>query len=107
MKTAGYSIERVVDYEEWFRRFHDALTSLTEPARSRSPLAILDAWSRGPEARVTPPIDDALLLGRLRAVDPRLAELPHVSEAIIHRTLEDMAMLGVIGGPPPRPAHAA
>jgi hypothetical protein len=108
MKTAGYPIERVRDYDEWYRRFHDGLASLGESARQRSPFAILGAWSPREGARVHPVIDNALLLGRLRAIDPKLADFPHVSEALIHRTLDDMALLGVIERPPPgRPAHAA
>jgi fatty acid CoA ligase FadD9 len=107
MRTAGYPIERVLDYDEWYRRFHDRLASLPEPQRQHSPLAILDAWSRREGARTQPAIDGSLLLARLRAMDASLAEIPHISEPLIHTTLEDMALLGVIDRPPRSPAHAA
>src|SRR5262249_2654044 len=31
VKTAGYPVERIARYEQWYRTFHDRLTSLSEP----------------------------------------------------------------------------
>jgi fatty acid CoA ligase FadD9 len=97
VKSAGYEVERILDYDDWYRRFHDRLAALPEPARQRSPLAILEAWSR--REGVRPTIDGARLLERLHAIDPSLADFPHVTEALIHKTLADMALLGIIEPP--------
>jgi fatty acid CoA ligase FadD9 len=97
VEAAGYDVDRIADYEEWFRRFHDRLASLDERERARSPFAILGAWSSDVGRQGA--VDDALVLTRLRAIDPKLAELPHVDEALIRKTLDDMALAGIIERP--------
>jgi fatty acid CoA ligase FadD9 len=97
VNAAGYPVKRVPEYEAWYRTFEDRLSALAEPMRRHSPLAILDSWER-PEA-FAPEIDDSRLLAHLRAISPGLAELPHVSEPLIHRMLDDMVELPVIAGP--------
>ena len=99
VKTAGYLLERIADYDQWYRTFHDRITSLGEAQRQHSPLAILQAWALPQGARERPEIMNTVLLERLRAIEPGLADLPHVSEALIHRMLDDMAVLGVIDRP--------
>jgi fatty acid CoA ligase FadD9 len=99
LKTAGYPVERIADYAQWYRTFHDRLTSLSEAQRQHSPLAILQAWALPQGARQRPEIMNTQLLERLRAIEPSLADLPHVSEALIHQMLDDMAVLGVIDRP--------
>ncbi|MBX3203457.1 MAG: thioester reductase domain-containing protein [Labilithrix sp.] len=97
--TAGYPVRRVADYDTWFRMFHDRLASLPEPRRQHSPLAILDAWAAPQGARPLPRLDSTRLRERLAAIDAELASFPHVSEALIHKTLDDMATLRVIDRP--------
>jgi fatty acid CoA ligase FadD9 len=99
VKTGGYPVERIADYSEWYRTFHDRLNSLSEAQKQHSPLAILEAWSRPQGSPAMPMIDNKLLLERLNAIDPAFARLPHVSEALIHRMLDDMTVLHVIDRP--------
>jgi fatty acid CoA ligase FadD9 len=95
VKTAGYYVERIADYDAWYRTFHDRLVALSETQRQHSPLPILQAWAR-PRGNETPLFDATRLLERLRTVSPTLADLPHVSEALIHKYLDDMTARGVL-----------
>jgi fatty acid CoA ligase FadD9 len=97
--TAGYPIRRIADYDVWYRTFEDRLMALHEPMRHHSPLAILQAWSRPQGGAAGPELDSSLLLERLRAIAPSLAEIPHVSDALIHKTLDDMVVRDVIARP--------
>lgn len=97
VESAGYPVKRIPEYEAWYRTFEERLKALREPMRQHSPLAILGAWEH-PET-FGREVDDAHLLANLRAISPRLAELPHVSEPLIHRMLDDMVELHVIESP--------
>jgi fatty acid CoA ligase FadD9 len=44
--SAGRPLERIDDYETWFRRFREALEQLDERRRRRSPLPALERWER-------------------------------------------------------------
>lgn len=98
VRSAGYRVERIADYDAWYRTFHDRLVALSEAKRHHSPLAILHAWER-PQGERAVLADNALLRARLRAISATLAELPHLSEALIHKTLDDMAALEIIDRP--------
>ncbi|WP_437334862.1 thioester reductase domain-containing protein [Sorangium sp. So ce394] len=101
VRSAGYPVERVDDYAAWYAAFRDRLMQLSEPLRRHSPLPILNAWER--PARADGEVFDAeRLLARLRQLAARggggdLATLPHVSEPLIHKYLDDMVALGLIG----------
>jgi fatty acid CoA ligase FadD9 len=90
-------VKRIPEYDAWYRTFEDHLKALREPMRKHSPLAILQAWEH-PET-IAREYGDSHLLEHLQAISPRLAELPHVSETLIHRMLDDMVELHVIEGP--------
>jgi fatty acid CoA ligase FadD9 len=93
--TAGYPVQRITNYDEWYRIFHDRLMALNETQKQHSPLSILQAWQH-PQGTRELEFDPRRLLERLRAVSPELAELPHVSEALIHKYLDDMAVAKVV-----------
>ncbi|XXX76733.1 thioester reductase domain-containing protein [Sorangium sp. So ce134] len=101
VRSAGYPVARVDDYAAWYAAFRDRLLQLSEPLRQRSPLPILSAWER--PARADGEVFDAeRLLSRLRQLAARggagdLAALPHISEPYIHKYLDDMVALGLIG----------
>ncbi len=99
VRSAGYVVERIADYAEWYRTFHDRLTSLPEEQRIHSPLAILEAWSVPQGGRGQTEIMNDALVRRLGSIEPALAELPHVTSELIHQMLDDMAVLGVIERP--------
>lgn len=98
VESAGYRLDRIPDYDEWYRTFHDRLTALPEPQKQHSPLPILKAWERpqGSDKRGELLFDASRLVERLRAISPEYGELPHVSEPLIHKYLDDMARLGLI-----------
>jgi fatty acid CoA ligase FadD9 len=98
LKSAGYSVERIPDYDAWYRTFHDRLMSLGEPQKQHSPLPILQAWQH-PHGERELLFDASLLIARLRSISPEYGELPHVSEALIHKYLDDMAVQGLIAPP--------
>ncbi|WP_437689187.1 thioester reductase domain-containing protein [Sorangium sp. So ce176] len=108
VRSAGYPIGRVDPYAAWYAAFRDRLMQLGERQRHLSPLAILPAWEH--PALVDGEVFDAeRLLARLQQLAARegsgdLAALPHVSEQLIHKHLDDMVALGVIG---PAAARAA
>ncbi|WP_437779849.1 thioester reductase domain-containing protein [Sorangium sp. So ce1097] len=108
VRSAGYRVERVDDYAAWYAAFRDRLMQLGEPQRHASPLPILHAWER--PARADGEVFDAeRLLARLQQLAARegsgdLTFLPHVSEQLIHKHLDDMVALGLIG---PAAARAA
>jgi len=95
VKSAGYPVERIADYDAWYRTFHDRLMGLSEPQKHHSPLPILQAWQR-PLGEGELLFDATQLLERLRAIASELGELPHVNEPLIHKYLDDMAQLEVI-----------
>lgn len=95
VRSAGYPLERLADYGQWYQTFHDRLMGLSEPQKQHSPLPILAAWERPRDARELS-FDASRLIERLRAISPDGGDLPHVSEALIHKYLDDMALLEVI-----------
>jgi fatty acid CoA ligase FadD9 len=97
--SLGYRIRRIPDYAAWYRAFRDELGRLADPLRQRSPLPILDAWAHPVRANAKG-FDAALLLDRLRRLSrpgEELAALPHVTEAFIHKYVDDMVALGLLG----------
>jgi len=99
VKTAGYPAKRIADYDTWYKMFRERLTSLAEPKRQHSPLAILHAWEHPQGDHGQPVLDTTHILERLRSIEPSLADFPHVSEAFIHKELDDMAVLHLIDRP--------
>ncbi len=96
VRSAGYRIERISSYERWFEMFSGRLQGLPEAKRQHSPLAILDAWAEPQSANRR--IDAHQFLSGLCAIVPD-CDIPHVDEALIHRTLDDLAILQVIERP--------
>lgn len=95
LMSAEYPLERMANYDQWYRTFHDRLTALTETQKQESPLPILKAWEH-PLGERALSFDAARLVTRLGALSPSYAELPHVDEPLIHKYLDDMALLGLI-----------
>ncbi len=98
IRSAGYRVARIADYDAWYRIFRERLSGLSEPRRRHSPLALLHAWAH-PRGEHEPRVDGSRFVGALRAISEELAELPHVSEALVHKYLDDLAFLDVIDPP--------
>lgn len=91
--SAGYPVERVADHDQWLERFRAKLGTLTEAQRQRSSLAILEFVSKPfpahPRPRGSGHFEEAI---RQLPIGP---EVPHLSEAYIHKYLKDIELLGM------------
>jgi fatty acid CoA ligase FadD9 len=97
LEAAGYPLDRVPDYADWLRRFKERLEALGPAERQRSPLAILKAWAerRNPARELR--FDAAHLRARLAELSGDASgAIPHLTVRPIHKTLRDMAALGLI-----------
>jgi len=112
IESAGYPVERVRDHAQWMQRFETKLSTLTEHQRQYSSLSVLGAWRHPHPAH--PPQDDCNhFIAAVKALDCG-PEVPHITEQFIHKYLDDMRRLRLIGEPKSdvrdagaRSAHAA
>jgi fatty acid CoA ligase FadD9 len=95
IESAGYPIERVRDHAEWARRFAGKLATLTEAQRQHSSLAIVGYFDK------PHPAHESAAGSRhfAAAVRELSSTVPHLSEAYIHKYLDDMHRLGLIAAP--------
>ncbi|WP_068149583.1 carboxylic acid reductase [Rhodococcoides corynebacterioides] len=97
LEDAGVSVERIDDHDEWYRRFHDALTALPEPMRSHSVLPLIHAY-REP----TPPLDGSPIPAeRFRAavresLAPRWSDIPHLGPDLVAKYVRDLGALDIV-----------
>jgi len=97
IKSAGYFIEPVSNYKDWVTRFEQKLKNLPDDQRQNSFLDLMGAV-RAP----WPPkmiVQDSSQFQELVRGLP-IGEVPHLSEAYVHKCLDDMRRLGLIGEPP-------
>jgi fatty acid CoA ligase FadD9 len=97
VRSAGYRVAVVDDYARWYTDFATKLKSVDGPRRKASPLPIIQRWERplsGGQVR----LDAARFAEASRNLPGRL-EIPHITEAFIHKCLADMRALGLIDGP--------
>ena len=98
IESAGYAVQRVADHADWFQRFGDKLRNLPEEDRQRSSLNILGHLAQ-PHVAHPPRVRSDRFEAAVR--DPRGGkDVPHITEAFIHKYLGDMRALGLIGVPP-------
>jgi fatty acid CoA ligase FadD9 len=94
---AGYSIQRVGDYDAWLHRFETAMRALPEQQRQASLLPLLHNYTR-PEK----PINGAMApTERFRTAvqDAKVGpdkDIPHVSPAMIVKYITDLHHLGLL-----------
>ena len=94
---AGYSIQRIDDYDDWIGRFETALRALPENQRQHSSLPLLHQLRRP-----MPPTAGAMASAvRFRADVHRHGiggerDIPHLSAAFIRKYLDDLRVLGLI-----------
>jgi fatty acid CoA ligase FadD9 len=102
VESAGYPIERVGDHKQWLQRFEAKLSTLSEPQRQHSSINILGYFRRPHPAH--PPAygcEHFKAAVRLLPIGP---EVPHLTEAYVHKYLDDMRRLGLLGDAKPK-AH--
>jgi fatty acid CoA ligase FadD9 len=95
--AAGYSIERIDDYDEWVSRFETAMRALPDTQRQHSVLPVLDAY-RHPAEAVR---GSAVPATRFRAGVQDAAvgaehDIPHLSAALIRKYATDLHGLGLL-----------
>jgi len=104
ISTAGYRLQRMPDHARWFERFGGALRGLPELERQHSAVAILDAFAEPYPARPAGiPSRNFVDAVRTLRVGP---EVPHLSEAFIHKCLDDLRELTPVGSRVERPVVA-
>jgi fatty acid CoA ligase FadD9 len=97
VESAGYSVGRIKDHGQWLQRFEAKLSTLTEAQRQHSSLAILGYFRKPHPVHSTPcGCEHFTAAVRELAIGP---EVPHITEAYIHKYLDDMRRLGLIGEP--------
>ncbi len=103
--SAGYPLERIGDHRQWFEAFEQKLANLPEEQRQHSSINVLGAVRRPyPASETMPGCERFKAAVRNLAIGP---EVPHLSEAFIHKCLADMRALGLIGEPPRAAAGSA
>lgn len=91
--TAGYPIERIASHAEWMDRFAVKLRNLPDEQRQHSSIDILGHFDHPHPARPPAVRND----GFVAAVETLSAGpgVPQLSEAYIHKYLNDMQLLGL------------
>jgi fatty acid CoA ligase FadD9 len=97
VETAGYPLQRVPSHRDWLERFEARLTSMAEQQRQHSSLLVLDVVRKPYSARASA-VGSAEFIDAIRtsSIGP---EIPHLSEAFIHKCLDDMRRHDLIPGP--------
>ena len=94
IEAAGYPMQRVDGYDEWFRRFENALHALPDVQRQRSSLSVLDSL-RYPAPAQPKPIGSDEFVAAVRRAAPE-PEIPHLSAEFISKCLDDLVLLELI-----------
>lgn len=102
IETKGYKVARLSPHSEWMRRFEDKLRNLPDEERHHSSLNILGHFAQ-PHSPEPSPLSSVDFVARVRtlAAGP---QIPHLSEAYIHKYLDDLHARGLIAAPAMVPA---
>jgi fatty acid CoA ligase FadD9 len=88
IESAGYPLQRVVHHAEWLRRFTERLRNLSDEQRQHSSLNLL-AYVERPQPVHGVKVRNEEFVGAV-------GEVPQLSEAYIHKYLDDMRQLGLL-----------
>ena len=101
---AGYPIQRIDDFAEWFERFEAGLRALPDGQRQHSVLQLLplpgdsnDVTPFTPTAGSFAPVDRFRAAVRAAGVGPD-SDIPHISAPVILRYVADLQLLGLLEG---------
>ncbi|WP_284256232.1 carboxylic acid reductase [Acidocella aquatica] len=97
VESAGYTVKRINDHEEWARRFEDKLRNLPDNERQKSSMSILGYFA-APHPPNPVPVSSADFEAMVKTI-PAGPEVPQLSEEYIHKYLRDMSLLGLIEQP--------
>ncbi|WP_327753892.1 carboxylic acid reductase (plasmid) [Sphingobium sp. SJ10-10] len=95
--SKGYQVARISPHAEWTRRFEDKLRNLPDEERHHSSINILGHFAE-PHSPAASPLTSTDFAARVRTlkVGP---DIPHLSEAYIHKYLDDLHARGLIALP--------
>ena len=94
LESAGYPITRIENNADWYERMQQKLKALPDQQRRQSAIDILMAFGRPyPANGEMAGCDRFQGLVQGLKIGP---DVPHLSEAFIHKCLEDMRLLGLI-----------
>ena len=97
VETAGYPIRRIDDYASWYQTFGARLMELTADQRQHSALPILQLWAEPNAGRDGERFDASEFRQEVRRLKPGgEADIPHLSEAFLHKYLADLCELGLL-----------
>jgi fatty acid CoA ligase FadD9 len=96
IRDAGYTLELVPDYDDWFRRFETKLRALPEAKRQHSSLSVLGSLSR--PRPIEPMVGSKRFQDAVRAL-PIGPDVPHLSRDFILKCLDDMRRLNLVPEP--------
>jgi fatty acid CoA ligase FadD9 len=94
---AGYSIQRIPDYDAWLQRFETAMRALPEQQRQHSLLPLLHNYQR-PEKPIRgsiAPTDHFRSAVQAAKIGPD-KDIPHVSPPIIVKYITNLQLLGLL-----------
>jgi fatty acid CoA ligase FadD9 len=86
--SAGYPVQRVKNHADWLRRIGDKLRHLPDEQRQHSSLVILGHFAHPHHAHPVPLMSENFVAA-VRDI-PAGPVVPHLSEAFIHKYLDDM-----------------
>ncbi len=96
IESAGYSVTRIQEYDQWLARFRDKLNTLPEEQKQQSAIEVLGAYAQARDREHKIPCDRFRQLVAGLSIGP---EIPSLDEAYIHKFLGDMQALGLIQAP--------
>jgi len=103
VRSAGYPVEGVAPYQEWFNLFKSKLEALPSDKRAQSPLPVLHQWQTPLPSREK--MEELLVLDAtcfrdaVKRVTKR-GDVPVLSERYLHTCLYHMSVVGLIGATP-------
>jgi fatty acid CoA ligase FadD9 len=94
MIEAGCQIERIADYDDWFRRFETALHLLPEDQRAHSLLQIVEPYRRPQH----PGMGAGVSCERFsRGAEDAGFPVPRLGAPLIHKYVADLKHIGLLG----------
>jgi fatty acid CoA ligase FadD9 len=97
--SAGYPLERIDDYAAWYSAFSARLQALPAGERQHSSLPILHQWAQPAHDWESERADASRFREEVRRHHPSgEADIPHLTEAFLHKYLADLQALDVLKG---------
>ncbi len=91
ISEAGYPIEKITDYQDWYRRFSERLHTLPENDKQKSALDLLAAFKHPQLEHPNRTFNNfSVLINKIEG------EIPHLERSYISKILEDMALIGLL-----------